>query len=218
MNAFPIIEHIFLTLERIGHLLNASSTFSQATSGAGGSQPLDAGILLDMPAVTQAAEYLADRLEPHRTWYDRHARQARAAFFSMRTCAVIGSCIVPVLINLQDSSGRLLSDDLIVRCAVTIISMTVGINIALEGVFHFREQWRIFRTTEQMLAQERVAFSTRTGAYRGLSAEDAFALLVSRAEKIIFASSAVALRALSAKEATDTPGSNPWRDSRPTGS
>jgi hypothetical protein len=158
------------------------------------------------PAVSEAAAYVAERLEPYRIWYDRRSRQAKTVFLSMRTCAVIGSCMVPVLINLQFSSGRLISEDPILRGAITFISMIVAIDVALEGVFHFREQWRTFRTTEQMLAHERTIFRTRAGTYHGLSDEDAFALLVDRVESIIVSGGTVALRTLTAEDATKYAG------------
>src|SRR5580698_958246 len=93
------------------------------TSSRDSRQPASRKILADrmryipsaQPAVSEAAEYMTERLEPYRTWYDRHSRRAKTIFLSMRTCAVIGSCMVPVLINLQFSSGRLISEDPILR-------------------------------------------------------------------------------------------------------
>jgi hypothetical protein len=160
----------------------------------------EAAIPLVRPGAFAAVKYVRERLEPYRTWYGRSSRRAKMAHLSMRTCAVVGSCIVPVLINLQATPDLLTSDVPTLRIVVTCISMLVAINVALEGVFRFREQWRAFRTTEQMLAHEHTAFNTQTGVYHRLSDEDAFALLVDRAEKVILADGAAALGMLTAQE------------------
>jgi len=132
-----------------------------------------------------ASRYVDERLEPYRRWYDRKSKQARRMFLSMRTFAVLGGCVTPVLVNLQAMFNSVSLDHPPLRIAITGVSLAVGIAISLEGVFHFQERWRAFRTTEEILAHERIVFATHTGPYRNLSAEDAFALFVNHVENII---------------------------------
>jgi hypothetical protein len=156
------------------------------------------------PPLSGAAQrYVEERLEPYRRWYDRQSKRARTAFLSMRSFAVVGGCVVPVLVNLQALFKSASLDHPPLRIAITAVSLAVGITISLEGVFHFREQWKAFRTTEEILAHERTIFSTQTGTYHGLSAEDAFALFVNHVEDIIVSDGATNLQMLtSTREAT----------------
>jgi len=55
--------------------------------------------------------------------------------------------------------------------AATIISLAVVILVSLESVYHFGDQWRNYRTTEQFLMREKVLFRTGDGPYRGLKKE-----------------------------------------------
>ncbi len=145
-----------------------------------------------------AVRYIDERLEPYRRWYDRKSKQARRMFLSMRTFAVLGGCVTPVLVNLQALFSSASLDHPPLRIALTGVSLAVGITISLEGVFHFQERWRAFRTTEEILAHERTVFSTHTGPYHNLSEEDAFALFVNRVENIVVSDGAMNLQMLTA--------------------
>jgi hypothetical protein len=69
----------------------------------------------------------------------------------------------------------------------------VVILVSLESVYHYREQWKNYRSTEQALGHKRVYYATRCGTYEGLADRDAFRLLVERVESTIAAENASTL-------------------------
>lgn len=83
----------------------------------------------------------------------------------MRAVTVIGGAIVPVLINLKFKGVDIIT---------TTISLIVVILVSLETVFHFREQWKNYRATEQLLAKEYFNFVTAEGPYRDQDEGEAF--------------------------------------------
>ncbi|MFD5512685.1 DUF4231 domain-containing protein [Streptomyces sp. NPDC127051] len=123
-----------------------------------------------------AGEYVETRLGQYQQWYDRKAVRSKAVHLRMRTLSVVGGALVPVLVNLDVPFARI---------AATTLSLLVVVSVSLESVYRYREQWKNYRSTEQLLGHERVYFETGVGPYSGLSEADAFTLLVSRVEKAI---------------------------------
>jgi hypothetical protein len=79
---------------------------------------------------------------------------------------------------------------------VTIISLIVVIFVSLESVFHYREQWKNYRSTEQSLGHEVFQFRGGVGPYKGLSPKDAFLSLVERVEAAIANENAATLNVM----------------------
>ncbi|MFV2061619.1 MAG: DUF4231 domain-containing protein [Gammaproteobacteria bacterium] len=129
-------------------------------------------------------EYIAIRLNPIREWYDKKARRFKKLFLWMRTVTVLGGAIVPVLINIQIDKIEIIT---------TLLSVLVVVFISLESVFHFREQWKNYRTTDQLLSREYFSYATADGAYRDLDEHEAFLNFVDRVENAIASESATTL-------------------------
>jgi hypothetical protein len=90
-----------------------------------------------------------------------------------------------------------------VRLLLTGISLLVVVFVSLESVFHYREQWKNYRSTEQLLGHEKLRFQARVGPYKDLSDQDAF-LLVERVEDAIAAENTATLNVMTlAVEAAD---------------
>ncbi|MER5930785.1 DUF4231 domain-containing protein [Streptomyces sp. NPDC002054] len=123
-----------------------------------------------------ARGYVDGRLSQCQEWYDRKAVKAKAMHLRMRTVAVVGGALVPVLVNIDLSFARI---------AATVVSLTVVGAVSLESVYRYREQWKNYRSTEQLLGHERVYFEAGVGPYKGLSGSEAFATLVGRVENAI---------------------------------
>jgi hypothetical protein len=102
-------------------------------------------------------EYIDERLNQFRQWYDKKAVKAKMAYQWMRALTVIGGAMVPVLINIKLPY---------IDIATTILSLVMVVLVSLESVFHFREQWKNYRSTEQLLAKE-YQFYHRRGALPG---------------------------------------------------
>ncbi|MFF0966447.1 DUF4231 domain-containing protein [Streptomyces sp. NPDC003703] len=123
-----------------------------------------------------AQDYVDGRLSQYQTWYDKKAIKTKAMHLRMRTISVVGGALVPVLVNLDLSFAKL---------TATVLSLIVVGSVSLESVYRYREQWKNYRSTEQLLGHERIYFETKVGPYSGLSESDAFTTLVARVERAI---------------------------------
>jgi hypothetical protein len=152
--------------------------------------------------------YLAERLAQYQGWYDKKAVQTKSLYLRMRAFTVVGGGLVPVLANV--GAEWLPAGVRVVRILLTGISLLVVVFVSLESVFHYREQWKNYRSTEQLLGHEKVRFQARVGPYKGLSEQDAFLLLVERVEDAIAAENTATLNVMTlAVEAADEPSKRP---------
>jgi hypothetical protein len=131
-------------------------------------------------------QYIAERINNIRAWYDKEASKAKRNYLWMRGLTVVGSAVVPVLINIQSSMINM-------TLITTFISLIVVILVSLESVMHFREQWKGYRSTEQTLEREYYHFVAAEGAYRGMDEKKAFLEFVDRIEGAIAAENASTL-------------------------
>ena len=145
--------------------------------------------------------YLENRVDQYITWYDQKALKTKRNYLQARVVAAVGAVIVPIFANtgLQFTILTVTLD--VSRLAVTIVSFTVAILIALEGVLHYREQWQNYRSTEQFLQTQRTLFENRVGDYSELDDIAAFKELVARVEGAIAEENAVTLNVLARSEA-----------------
>jgi Protein of unknown function (DUF4231) len=136
-------------------------------------------------------QYLAQRLQQYIDWYDGKSISAKRHCLQIRAGSVVGAAIVPVLANItlpiSPSTPRILT---------TLVSLGVVILVSLESVFHFGDQWKNYRSTEQFLSREKVLFVTGEGPYRGLEPPRAFSLLVDRCEGQIAAENSATLKVM----------------------
>jgi len=132
-------------------------------------------------------EYIRERMFEYRKWADGKAVKAKFWFQWMRTSAVVGAAVVPVLVNLEFPYQRL---------ATTLISLTVVTLVSLESVLHFGDQWKNYRSTEQSVAQEYFCFTAGDGKYKGLGESQAFLRLVERIEGAIASENSSTLNVL----------------------
>jgi hypothetical protein len=147
--------------------------------------------------------YVKERLEQYQAWYDRKAVSVKSRYLRMRACSVIGGAIVPVLINMQQPGWIVHGVDP-VKIVVTLLSLMVVTFVSLESVFHYREQWKNYRSTEQLLGHERFLFLSRVGRYAELDDAKAFHLFVECVEDAISAENSATLNVMTtASEAAE---------------
>ena len=132
-------------------------------------------------------EYVDERLNQFREWYDKKAVTAKNLYQWMRVATVVGGAIVPVLINLPIKN---------INVFTTVISLMVVILVSLESVYHFREQWKNYRATEQLLAKEYFNFVTAEGPYKYQKENEAFLNFVDRVENAIASENASTLNVM----------------------
>lgn len=149
-------------------------------------------------------QYISERLEQYQGWYDKKSVTMKAKYLRMKALSVVGGALVPVLINVPYQGN--FAGVSIVQVIVTVISLGVVISLSLETVFHYREQWKNYRSTEQLLGHEKYFFRTRVGRYKGLSDNDAFRVLVERVEDVVAAENAATLNTMTTASETSESG------------
>jgi hypothetical protein len=156
-----------------------------------------------------AEEYINKRIDQFRGWYDTRAGEAKSAFLRVRTTAVIGSALVPVVANITipPVAGYTIPGNVL----TTIISLIVVIVVALDSVNHYGDQWKNYRSTEQFLAREKFLFQTGEGPYKAMEEQEAFLLLVERCEAQISAENSATLNVIATAAAQPEPGSGKGR-------
>jgi hypothetical protein len=147
-------------------------------------------------------QYISERVDQYQSWYDKKSVSMKSLYLRMRALSVVGGGLVPVLINVPSQLS--IVGVPVTKVLVTIISLLVVIFVSLESLFHYREQWKNYRSTEQLLGHEKFLFRSRVGCYHGISDEDAFRLLVERIEEFIAKENAATLNVMTmASESTD---------------
>jgi Protein of unknown function (DUF4231) len=124
-----------------------------------------------------AETYIAERFNDAISWYDSKAVTSKSRYQWMRAVSVIGGVLVPVLVNVS-----LPGLEIYLKAVTTVLSTLVVLLVSLESVFHYREQWVNYRSTEQFLRREYFLFAAKEGVYTDLSADDAFRVFVERVE------------------------------------
>jgi hypothetical protein len=146
--------------------------------------------------------YISERVKQYQNWYDSKAVSCKKRYLMMRAFTVVAGGVVPVLVNIDQFTIFIFTIQF--RPIVTIVSLLVVIMVSLEGVFHYREQWKNYRSTEQALGHEQFLFLAKVGPYKGLEPETAFLLFVERTEDYIAAENSATLNIMTlAGETTD---------------
>ena len=138
-----------------------------------------------------ADEYLKQRIDQSRDWYDAKAVRAKAVYMRIRVVAVVGAVLVPVLANIHMGDYQAYAP-----IATTVVSLLVSIAVALDSAFHFGDQWKNYRSTEQFLSREKFLFQTGEGPYKETDGDRAFILLVERCEAQISAENSATLNVI----------------------
>ncbi|KJC53497.1 hypothetical protein UB31_08595 [Bradyrhizobium sp. LTSP849] len=148
-----------------------------------------------------ADEYIGQRVNQFADWYDKKAVSAKSAYLRLKTASVVGALIVPISANVSFAAY-----DAYRTGVITVLSLLVSISVALDGVYHFGDQWKNYRSTEQFLSREKFLFQTGEGPYRNMSPEDAFLLFVERCEGQIASENSATLNVIiSANQPTSNP-------------
>lgn len=146
-------------------------------------------------ASVPADAYIAERLNESIAWYDKEAQKSKKFYLRMRAATVIGGALVPVFVNINLPYIEIIT---------TALSLVVVLLVSLESVYHYREQWTNYRSTEQQLRNEYFLFTSNGGAYTALDKDDAYKHFVERVEEIIGAENSATLKIMTALTETKT--------------
>jgi len=109
---------------------------------------------------------------------------------AIRVIAVVGAVLVPVVANAIPQFPEA------ARYLTTALGLVVSVAVALDSVYHFGDQWKNYRSTEQFLSREQFLFRSGEGPYKEMEPERAFILLVERCETQISAENSATLNVI----------------------
>lgn len=121
-------------------------------------------------------EYLSQRLLPQIKWYSSKAALNKSWHIYTRIAVIILSALIPLLAGME-----------FVAAFKNILLGTLGaLVVIVEGIsefLKFREKWSQYRSTAELLKQEKMLFLTSSSSYS--ESETPFRLLVARVEALI---------------------------------
>jgi len=120
-------------------------------------------------------DYMQMRVAAGIDWYKAAALTAKAKYLIMRVIAVVGAALVPVFLNAFPTH----------QLITTGISILVVLSVSLEGILHYKEQWRNYSATSSALEHEFYALKTTTPPYDTVIPEQTFKLFAQRVEETI---------------------------------
>ncbi|MGZ4864513.1 MAG: DUF4231 domain-containing protein [Halobacteriota archaeon] len=122
--------------------------------------------------------YVKTRIAPGVLWYQKEGDRAENTYLAMQITAVVLGALVPVLVNVSIPSINL-------NNLVTLLSLIVVIVIALEGVLHYREHYRNYRSTAHALEQECFSCFLRAPPYDSCDDKELCSRFVENAEDLM---------------------------------
>ncbi|MGM4962091.1 DUF4231 domain-containing protein [Tardiphaga sp. 1201_B9_N1_1] len=138
-----------------------------------------------------AEAYISERVEQYSGWYDKKAVRAKSAYLRIRVVSAVSALIVPILANLNFGDY-----DRFKTPSITLVSLIVSVAVALDSIYHFGDQWKNYRSSEQFLRREKFLFRTGEGPYKEFNSQDAFILFIERCEAQISAENAATLNVI----------------------
>ncbi len=133
--------------------------------------------------------YLENRWYSQWTFFDKKASDSKKRYLQLQQIIVIGSVVVPVLVAFGPNVTTIIpaSSTLIARffidVATVIISTSVAVAAAWEGLHKNGDAWSTYRRAAEEMQQEKFTFDVRAGRYA--SEANAYTRFVERTEEII---------------------------------
>ncbi len=123
-----------------------------------------------------AEEYLRDRVDNQIAWYSRKSRWNQQRFKILRLIELVLATAIPFLVSLVNTNTPVL------KIMVGAMGVTVAVAAGLVSLYKFQENWIEYRTTAEILKQEKFLFLTQSPPYDDSNAFHAF---VSRIESLL---------------------------------
>lgn len=129
-------------------------------------------------------EYLNERVQKQRTWYEKKANKNKKRFISYQTVIIVLGAVIPVVVVFEaiipglDSYGGAIT---------AVISAIIAIYAGLDKLKRPQPNWFNYRANEESIKKEEWLFKYKAGPYKNLSDEESDILLVERVESIISA-------------------------------
>ena len=135
-----------------------------------------------------AEQYLANRLEKERDYYDTRADRYRAKYMRNQTWIIVFGAIIPIITVFETSfdSWEVFKEWHLGSIANAMIAAAIAILAGLDKLHQNQSRWNIMRYCAQMLKREKELYHNRVGDYDDKSEKDAKKALVKRTEGILY--------------------------------
>lgn len=147
----------------------------------------------------QIQSYITERIDQYYNWYDSKAVKSKAMYQYGRLVQAVSAVLIPVVVNIK-IQFTIIGFCIDSTVLVSIFGVIVALSIALEGVYHYREQWLNSRSTAEYLNTQKILFRHCAEDYNGLNDKQAFEQLVKRVESAIANENSVTLNVLTRSE------------------
>jgi len=109
---------------------------------------------------SSSSPWLTERLDKQISWYGRAARRSRIGYLTIRLLTLVAAAAITIASITSWAP---------VGWQPTWLLGILGASIALlegiQGVFHWRDQWFIYRATAEALKRERFLYQAGAGPY-----------------------------------------------------
>ncbi len=120
--------------------------------------------------------YFKERLEDQIIWYNKKSRFNKRIYLILSTIGIVAASSIPFLVSYVTEKNPEF------KIVVGILGVFIAIITGAIALFKCQELWIEYRTTCELLNQQRYLFETGTKPYDG---DDAFHILVENVEYII---------------------------------
>ena len=129
-------------------------------------------------------DYLKERAEKQRQWYEIKASKNKKTFFTYQTIIIILGALIPVLVTFEGAVPQL---KVWGGPITALIAAVIAVIAGLDKLGQPQPNWFNYRANEETIKKEEWLYKYRAGQYRGLGDQEANRLLVETIESIISA-------------------------------
>ena len=129
-------------------------------------------------------DYLKERVEKQRVWYETKANRNKKTFFTYQTIIIILGALIPVIVAFE---GAVCLLEVWGGPITALISAFIAVIAGLDKLQQPQPNWFNYRANEETIKKEEWLYKYKVGHYKGLNDQEAKELLVERIESIISA-------------------------------
>lgn len=130
-------------------------------------------------------DYLTERVERQREWYEKKANENKKVFVSYQTRIIILGALIPLIVAFENTVPLWLQP--YGGPVTAVISAIIAIYAGLDKLNQPQPNWFNYRANEEALKKEESFYKYKAGPYKGLGDTEASVLFVERVESIISA-------------------------------
>lgn len=126
-------------------------------------------------------EYIQNRLEEQRKWYEQKASSNKKLFMNYQKIVITLGALIPVVVGIMSTTQYSEHSGVVSAVISAIIAVVAG----LDKLGNPHTNWYNYRATEEILKKEKYLFSFKVGPYTDMDDSEAEKLLVERVERTI---------------------------------